>query len=697
MSKLLAIVLIIGMNSAFAAAPGAPGIVPNWSSAKKMQAATSADLDSRVWFTNAQGMLTETYYPSIDRAQIKDAQILVTDNKSFMAEERTGTLHQVEVLSPSLVKLINSDPQFRFRIEHTYFTIPGKQVLVDRVRIEAYQDGLSFHLLVNPALENTGYNDSGFAHADRLAFSEGGRNLTVRATTGFDRTSVGFVGHSDGWQDLNNDFQMQWQHQEARNGNVAGMGRIAIAPAKGTYEFYITYDFSGSAAFTSAELKSGLASYEKGWSDLIATYELPKFKNTAHEQLYRRSIFTLRVHEDKAVRGAMIASLSKPWGDELFEYPGVFTGGYHLVWPRDLFHVGLALVSAGDLDTPLRALRFLKSVQYQSGVWEYGDRYIYKKGTFPQNVWTNGEAYWSGLQLDQVGYPVQLFAHLYRRLSPERQAALMHEFGGMVRSALDFIITYGPWSAQERWEENFGISPSTFSVATAALIEGSKLLNDQKYADVANAWLTKPNDNIHTWTFTDRGVNGNGRYYVRVGGCANWTATWDPNDGSTCTVANSGQRVDMTAMLDQGFLKLALMGLVDANDERLLTSQKEVNAHIRRQIGPYYGWYRYSFDAYGEEKRGRLWPLLSGEHARFALERANDGGISFERARKEANHILDSYVFFANDGQMIPEQVFEVTGEGTGGATPLAWSHAEYVKLMWSLEMNKNVENLLEN
>lgn len=695
MTKLLLVTLTLTLGASAFATPGAPGIVPNWSSAKKVQAATSADVASKVWFTNAQGTLTETYYPSIDRAQIKDSQIVVSDERSFMVEERTGTIHDVEVLSPSLVKLINTDSQFRFRIEHTYFTIPGEQVLVDRVTIEAYQDGLSFHLLVNPALENTGYNDTAFAYADLLEFREANTRLNVRATTGFAKTSVGYVGVSDGWQDLANDYRMEWQHSQAHNGNVAGMAKLLIAPKKGTYTFYVTYSFDGTQQFTQNDLAKSLEAYESGWNDLISSYKLPKFKNVDHEQLYKRSIFTLRVHEDKAVRGAMIASLSKPWGEDLFEYPGVFTGGYHLVWPRDLFHVGLALVAAGDLETPLRALRFLKSVQYQSGVWNYGDRTIAKKGAFPQNVWTDGREYWGGLQLDQVGYPIQLFTHLYYNLPQDKRGELIKEFEPMIRQALDFIVNYGPWSAQERWEENFGISVSTFSAAAAALIQASDILGDDRYAKIANTWLTKPNDNIHTWTFTTRGINGDGQYYVRVAGCDSWSATWNPNDGSSCTVANSGQRVDMTAMLDQGFLQLGLMGLVNANDARLLVSQKEVNNHIRRQVGPYYGWYRYSFDAYGEEKKGRLWPLLSGEHARFALQRASDGGITSERARGEANHILDSYVFFANKGQMIPEQVFEVTGEGTGGATPLAWSHAEYVKLTWSLELNKNIENLL--
>ena len=45
---------------------------------------------------------------------------------------------------------------------------------------------------------------------------------------------------------------------------------------------------------------------------------------------------------------------------------------------------------------------------------------------------------------------------------------------------------------------------------------------------------------------------------------------------------------------------------------------------------------------------------------------------------------------------MLPEQVFEYNGEGTEAATPLAWSHAEYVKLIWSMEENRNITNLLK-
>ena len=56
----------------------------------------------------------------------------------------------------------------------------------------------------------------------------------------------------------------------------------------------------------------------------------------------------MRALEDKLKPGAMIASLSHPWGQEVKQEENVMHGGYHLIWPRDLFHVSVALLSAGD-------------------------------------------------------------------------------------------------------------------------------------------------------------------------------------------------------------------------------------------------------------------------------------------------------------------------------------------------------------
>src|SRR2546425_5529015 len=60
-----------------------------------------------------------------------------------------------------------------------------------------------------------------------------------------------------------------------------------------------------------------------------------------------------RSHEDKTYPGAMIASLSIPWGDQKSDDE---LGGYHLVWTRDLVKSVTGLLAAGDTSTPLRSL-----------------------------------------------------------------------------------------------------------------------------------------------------------------------------------------------------------------------------------------------------------------------------------------------------------------------------------------------------
>lgn len=699
MIKYLVLFLAFSTLTHGRSADGYPGIAPNWSNARKVQVGTSnTGTNSLVWFTSAQGILTETYFPTIDKAQIKDAQLIATDHKSFFAEEKVNTNHGTEVLGPTLVKHINTHHGNKFSVEHTYFTLENSSVLVDEVTVNSYVDGISYYLLVNSALNNTGYHDNAYATETGLRFSEGETSLNVSATTGFLKKSVGYVGYTDGYQDISADFLFNDIYTEAANGNVAGTAEIKIPARKGQYKFYIVYDFEGQRTFSADFLKSQKEKYVANWNRYLHSMKSPYGIHTKERNLYLRSLYTLRVHEDKLNPGAMIASLSVPWGEMQYESSHHQVGGYHLIWPRDLFHVSLAFISAGDIDAPLRALRFLKRIQYKSGKWDFGNgqRVVPKLGAFPQNVWVDGREYWSGYQLDQVGYPIQLFYHIYEQVSDKQKKALFREFREMLRLALDFIVDYGPWTNQERWEENFGISPSSFSVAAAALKVGAKLFNNPYYEEVAHSWLNKENDNIHTWTFTTNGVYGDGNYYIRIGGCNNYLASWNPNDGAWCFVANSDKWVEQTRYLDQGFLKLALMGLVDADDWRLLTTLEKLNQNIRVQIGKYSGWYRYSFDAYDPPSgKGRLWPLLSGEHGRFAIERFRVGNLSWDDTLKTVDNILESYHFFANDGMMIPEQVYEHDGSGTNAATPLAWSHAEYIKLLWSKKLRANVENLL--
>ena len=117
-------------------------------------------------------------------------------------------------------------------------------------------------------------------------------------------------------------------------------------------------------------------------------------------------------------------------------------------------------------------------------------------------------------------------------------------------------------------------------------------------------------------------------------------------------------------------------------------------------------WHRANFDGYGEQldgqpwnsfppdtraTRGRAWPIFSGERGEYDL-----------LAGQPATAQLAAMAGAANEGGMIPEQVWDdqppsgtpgfPKGEGTLSATPLAWSHAQFVRLAWSIEAGRPVE-----
>ena len=169
------------------------------------------------------------------------------------------------------------------------------------------------------------------------------------------------------------------------------------------------------------------------------------------EQLVVSSI-VLRAHLDKTYPGAMVASLSVPWGDT-----GNERGGYHLVWPRDLVECASGLLALGAEAEARDTLRYLIATQNEDGHWN-------------QNQWLGGTPYWQGIQLDEAAFPVLLAAAL-----EERDALRGIAVEDMVRRALGYIARTGPSSAQDRWEENEGINAFTSAVTIAALVAGAPI------------------------------------------------------------------------------------------------------------------------------------------------------------------------------------------------------------------------------
>src|SRR5687768_11645929 len=99
-------------------ATGGPGISPRWTHGGKDGVGTAYAASSRVWFTIWNGIITEVYYPTIDRSQLRDLQLLISDGSSFFHEEKRDLNSCFEQLSDHTLgyRIRNDDSHGRYAI-----------------------------------------------------------------------------------------------------------------------------------------------------------------------------------------------------------------------------------------------------------------------------------------------------------------------------------------------------------------------------------------------------------------------------------------------------------------------------------------------------------------------------------------------------------------------------------------------------
>lgn len=677
-------------------APGWPGIEPRWTSSAKTGIGTALNLHSKVWFTISHGILNEIYFPRVDQACTRDFGLLVTDGRSYFSEEKRHCTFQNLPVEPGVpaYELTNTCNEGRYRIEKEVLTDPRRNVVLQKVRFVPLSGSLAdyrLYALLSPHLANFGYGNTGWIDDYKgtpLLFAErGGCALALGSSAPWLKRSVGFVGISDGWQDLSQHFEMRWEYDRAENGNIALTAEIDLSACSG--EFLLALGFGGIWAEAGQHVISSLLSpYQNRREDYIFHWrhwqkDLKKLDQPREKDLYRASAAVLRSHESKDFLGGTIASLSIPWG---FDKGDEDLGGYHLVWPRDLVESAGGLLAAGADEDALRVLHYLESTQEADGHWA-------------QNMWLDGRPYWRGLQMDETAFPI-LLVDLMRREAPHCFREI-RRWWPMVHKAASFIAANGPVTQQDRWEEDGGYSPFTLAAEVAALLvaadlaEGMDLAKEAQFLrEMADTW----NDNIERWIYATNsdlakqvGVEG---YYVRIAP--------DDGDGAASPLQGfvpiknrpSKAKAAAVTVISPDALALVRFGLRRPDDPRILNTVKVIDALLRIQLPSGPNWYRYNSDGYGEHEDGspfdgtgigRPWPLLAGERGHYELAAGR-----FASAEALLNVMENS----TGSSRLIPEQVWDsediperelFAGKASGSACPLVWAHAEYIKLRRSL------------
>jgi glucoamylase len=679
---------------------GAPGMTPGWTHSNKSAIGTAYSTSSSLWFTMWKSIITEVSFPTIDRPQLRDLQYLISDGSSFFHEEKRDLTCEVERISDVALgyHATSTGPQQRYVIRKDVIASPHLPCLLQRTRLTAADpallETLRLYVLCAPHLNVGGHGNNGYVktvNGKRLLMAQKGHTwLALGATVPYAKTSCGFAGASDGWTDLHQNFQMDWQFETATNGNIALTGELDLSGSK---DFVLGLAFGDTEHSAMANLLQSLAlpfdeqlaTYQTQWerasSNMTAALAEQSF-DAGH--LFRRSCSLLLAHEDKSYAGALIASLTIPWGEAKGDDD---TGGYHLVWTRDLVSSATALLAAGDSQTALRALIFLAVSQHPDG-------------GFAQNFWVDGTAYWNGTQLDEVAMPMMLAWKL-------RGTKALDTFdpSALARAGAAFLIRNGPVTQQERWEEVSGYSPSTLASNIVALTGAATFFRDR--GDAAAAKFTQDHADyleahIEEWTVTTTGSLGAGTpgYYMRI--LPETLGQANPAEEKESRMVHIANRAPDEAsefpardIVDGGFLELVRHGIRAADHPVVVNTLAIIDRVLKVDTPAGPTWHRYNYDGYGQQRDGsaftsygvgRVWPLLSGErgHYEIAAGRSPATAIRTLEGLAMAGLITEQ----SWDEADLPEMYMRL-GEPTGAAMPLMWAHAEYVKLLRSASDGK--------
>ena len=281
-------------------------------------------MQSKVWFSLAHGAVTEVYYPALDKANTREMKFFITDGRTFLDDETKDTIQSVQLVHPLALayRLINTDKEGKYRLVKTVITEPFRNSLLMKVNFMALEgrvDDYKLYLYTDPHVNNSGWCDVGYCGTYRgqelFLAGEGPIWMAVGSSAPWAKSSVGFCGRSDGLEDLHRSFGLQHTYDQAIDGNIAHIAQI-----EGRDEFTVVMGFGRDAQEAA---QTALDTLRDDWHRLEMEYirewnayctGLDRLDGKA-TQLYYVSGMVLKACEDKTHRGAMIASLSVPWGE----------------------------------------------------------------------------------------------------------------------------------------------------------------------------------------------------------------------------------------------------------------------------------------------------------------------------------------------------------------------------------------------
>jgi len=734
---------------------GAPGALSHFDQSRKDCLGTARNTTSKIWYTVADGVLSDVYAPTEDTTNVQTMQYLVTDGSTFTDLQQRDTTYTVAADPTGMLCTVTSTAKSgAYQLITQYLTDPARDSVILHTRyLPKTAAAKKYHLYVRLDATAAGNGGGGADNTSSGAASgNGGADtavtdhstghpvpvtydtktqtnaagrdyavptyLALRADRPFTKVSSGFAGtDSDGLSTLDSTHTLSPAYSTATDGNVeqtAGLqtdagGELTMALGFGTTQRAAVTTAGRSAATPVIRMAT---TYVGQWLH----YDLGLRRPAAHlpglnhaqqlaaQRVYYTSANAVKATEDKTFPGAIGASLTSPWGQAVSagDPAQTYFGSYREIFARDLYEAFTALLTDGDLATARDTTRFLLLRQQQDD------------GSMPRNSLLNGAIAPDSFnnQLDETAYPILMVS--------QSGLSYSNTLWPHVRAAANFLVAHGPSYGVERWEEQSGYSPSTIAAEIAGLVAAgriARLHHDNNASRVYLATADEYQRSIKGWTVTTNGPLSSKPYFIRL------SKTGDPNAAITYNLGNGGPDADQRSVMDAGFLELVRLGELPANDTDVQNSLPVVDSTLEHQTPNGPGWLRYNGDGYGDchvgsgtsctvegapwagtnTGTGHIWPVLSGERAEQELATGQ---------RADAGSLLAAIDAQAAGVGLVPEQVWDypdlarspyrsdpatasigfTDGLPAGSAGPLTWGAAAQVRLVADLTAGRVLE-----
>ncbi len=407
-----------------------------------------------------------------------------------------------------------------------------------------------------------------------------------------------------------------------------------------------------------------LESTKDFWRAWVNQVEIsfPKLSDKVRSIFYA-SLFVMRAHSDN--RGGILASADS--GN--IQYGGD-TYGY--VWPRDAAFTSWAFDTAGFFDVSKRFYKFIISVLTDDG-------YVLHKYQPDKSLgsswhpWVKDGKRQLAIQEDETAILlVGLWEHYIRAKDLEFIESNYNDF---IKKAAEFLIRFRdtntglPLSSYDLWEERYGVSTYTASSIFGGLIAAGNFAKTLGKEDEASRFYGEAE--ILRKSIIDN--------------------LWDNNLKSFIKLTQVADSLELDKTIDiSSFYGIFRFGVLTVDNEKLLQAFNLTKEFLNTG-SPTFGTARYQGDKYctvDESKPGNPWFIASLWIAQFVIAKAE----SIEEL-KEAQEKIENVAKFSTS-HVLSEQINPNTGENIS-ATPLVWSHSEFVRTV--IEYNKKFNILSRN